>query len=230
MPKAPIPSIDLHIFRYPEVFTEDELIFRECLSETELGRLSKLQPSFAERFIFERSLTRRLIAESLNISPRSLKFERLENGKPQLVESGLLHFNISHCKDIFAIGLSKELELGVDIERAQRSNNLERVAQHYFSEEESKFLAQDSKQLDFRFTQLWTVKESIIKLLGSGISKTILKNATKIQDGSILPNREWLEEPISCCSFERDNHFLSVAYNANSLPTIKIHDEGWREV
>lgn len=230
MSRTSTPIIDLYVFRYPEVFADEAPIFHECLSDMELESIQNMKPSRAERFMFERSLTRRLIAESLDVSPKSLEFERLENGKPQLVESGLLHFNISHCKDLFVIGVSREFELGVDIERAERSNNLDRIAQHYFSDEEVSFLNSDSKKIELRFTQLWTVKESIIKLRGSGISKTLLKNATRVKGDAIEPNREWLKAEVQCCSFERDNHFLSVACNADVMPVIKIHDEDWCEI
>ena len=189
-----------------------------------------MKPIRADRFMFERGLTRQIIGKVLDREPGSMEFERLEGGKPRLIESNLLHFNLSHCKDLFVLATSTEVELGVDVERTQRSNNLERIALHYFSDEEIDLLTSDPKQFEFRFTHLWTAKESIGKLIGTGISKTFLKNATKIEDTVVAPNLEWLQSEVSCSSYERTSHLLSIACKTDLNPTINIHDDGWRRI
>ena len=93
-------------------------------------------------------------------------FEYNEHGKPYLSTYPNLHFSISHCSQAVGCVLS-EMPCGLDIERVRRASpslisktmNQGEVKQIY-----------SSSHPDVEFIRLWTRKEAVFKLLGTGIT------------------------------------------------------------
>ena len=109
-------------------------------------------------------LSRALALRGLqDIKPR---FEYNEHGKPYLPLYPNLHFSISHCSRAVGCVLS-EMPCGLDIERVRRGSpslisktmNQGEVKQIY-----------SSSHPDVEFIRLWTRKEAVFKLLGTGIT------------------------------------------------------------
>lgn len=90
-------------------------------------------------------------------------------GKPTLQDYPALHFSLSHSGD-YAICSLGEWETGCDIERV-RPDKI-RVAEHFFAEEEKKWLfqADEREEQESRLFRLWTMKESFLKVTGRGMS------------------------------------------------------------
>ena len=92
-----------------------------------------------------------------------------EHQKPYLRNYPGWHFNFSHCKNAVCCVLSHE-EVGVDIEEIKEYK--ESLAEYVCNEEEFKALNGSDNQAD-GFYKLWTQKEAVFKMLGSGITKDI---------------------------------------------------------
>ena len=95
-----------------------------------------------------------------------------EHGKPSLAGHEDIHFNLSHCRRAVACVVDTR-PVGVDIECLGRYKRP--VAEHTMSEKELSEIAEGDA--DLVFTVLWTKKEALMKLIGTGISddmKTIL--------------------------------------------------------
>lgn len=133
----------------------------------------------------ESALAFRLLQEMLREQmseavTESLEFEIGEHGKPSLKGMPDVHFNISHCKHAVACAVDN-VPVGIDIEcRGRYSKG---IAEYCLSEEELSWInhvpdgMSVGTQTDLRFTTLWTKKEALLKLLGTGITddvKTIL--------------------------------------------------------
>lgn len=86
-----------------------------------------------------------------------------ENGKPCSTKTDLC-FNISHSGKWVALAVG-ENEIGVDIE-APRPESL-RVKERVFTQNELEYMSASPLK---RFTQLWTLKEAVMKHLGTGLS------------------------------------------------------------
>ncbi|MBR5854268.1 MAG: 4'-phosphopantetheinyl transferase superfamily protein [Paludibacteraceae bacterium] len=86
------------------------------------------------------------------------------NGAPRL-EHGPC-FSISHCKNAIAVAIS-ETPIGIDIEHL-RTAKPELVARTM--NEHEQLLIQQAKDPDWAFTQLWTQKEAVLKMQGTGIT------------------------------------------------------------
>lgn len=93
------------------------------------------------------------------------EFEYGEHGKPRLKGHPEVEFNISHCKEAVIVAVGNE-PVGVDIET--RGRYKDSLAKHVLSDEEYDRL-QSSKDKDQVFTELWTIKEAILKYTGEGV-------------------------------------------------------------
>lgn len=123
-----------------------------------------------------------MLAEGYGITEEP-QFVVGEHGKPRLANHDNMHFNISHCPRAVACAVGSQ-PVGVDIERTGRYTPA--LARHVMCDDELRALAL-SDAPDTFFTTLWTRKEALFKLLGSGITdnaKTILCD----YDGRVLFN------------------------------------------
>ena len=86
-------------------------------------------------------------------------------GKPYLNKQKSI--SISHSNEIVAIGISKEIDFGMDIQH--KTNKVFKIQNKFLSETESKFLG---KKEDLEsLIKVWSAKESIYKALGKeGVS------------------------------------------------------------
>lgn len=104
-----------------------------------------------------------------------------EHGKPYLSKHPDVFFNISHCKHAVACCVSTDAEVGVDIEC--RNRYVESLARHVLSESEMQFIL-EAEDTDLEFTRLWTQKEALFKLVGSGLTddiRTILEQSIDVE-------------------------------------------------
>lgn len=91
-----------------------------------------------------------------------------EMGKPYLTENPGIHYNLSHADGI-AVCFIAGNECGADCEKVRpyRPNVVKRA----FSESEKKMLEETAEnERDLMFFRLWTLKESYVKAIGTGIS------------------------------------------------------------
>lgn len=103
-----------------------------------------------------------------------------EHGKPSLARHPDIHFNISHCPQAVACAVDSH-PVGVDVESLGRYN--EALARHTLSEAEFAGLfstaypeypsLSPAEAADLAFTILWTKKEALLKLLGTGITDNL---------------------------------------------------------
>lgn len=93
------------------------------------------------------------------------------NGKPYLANRPEICYNISHSGEYIVCAVGDE-NLGIDVERI-RDFDL-RVAERYFSKPELDDLRsfKDDDRRNYFFL-LWTIKESYLKALGRGLTKSL---------------------------------------------------------
>ena len=92
-------------------------------------------------------------------------FDYNEHGKPFLTGHPDVHFSISHCKE--AVGcLVSDRPCGLDIEHIRTAKD--GLVRHTMSPREADAIFADAFP-DIAFTRLWTQKEAVLKLKGTGI-------------------------------------------------------------
>lgn len=89
-----------------------------------------------------------------------------ENGKPFLKQLKGTYFNISHCKKGIAVAVDTE-PIGVDIEEIRQPSD--GLIDKVMNKKESA-LINSSANPSLAFTRLWTQKEAVCKLTGTGIT------------------------------------------------------------
>ena len=94
---------------------------------------------------------------------REIRFT--ENGMPFLPEGP--YVSLSHSGNFACLAVSASAPLGIDIEQ-QRDKDLARLGKTAFHPLEYDFFMQEPDAV--RFYDLWTLKESYVKMIGSGFS------------------------------------------------------------
>ena len=117
--------------------------------------------------LFADILIRYLVSKKLQIPNGEMSFSRLENGKPYLCGQEHFHYNLSHTKG-YVVCAVHDREVGVDVENIGRYDA--DLAQRIFHPEEMKVL-REQPEADHAatFYDIWTKKESYVKLLGDGL-------------------------------------------------------------
>lgn len=162
---------------------------RACFSlldETEKSRAARISNRSARHeFVKSRALLRLLLSKHTGLPARTLEFATGENGKPVLLGSHEIHFNVSHSDGTALVAIASA-EIGVDIERIDGRVDYAGVAQSVFSRPEIEILrkASDARRGD-AFFSIWTRKEAYLKATGAGFSSNLPMISTAAPDGTI---------------------------------------------
>ena len=127
---------------------------------------------------------------------------KTEHGKPYLkgVErKSAKYLSVSHTKEKYFIAFSP-FEIGIDAEDLSREVNYSTVLKKFNETERAKV------QNVSDFLAIWTAKESVVKYLGSTLSKD-LKNIA-VDNGCVTFCEEKL--PVRIKHFQKFGHILSV--------------------
>ena len=93
-----------------------------------------------------------------------------EFGKPFIQDNKYgLQFNLSHCDDLIVFAFSRGNEIGVDIERIKKMEDMEGVANLCFTKFETEWMKNSKSSIE-TFYKIWTIKEAFIKAIGRGFS------------------------------------------------------------
>jgi 4'-phosphopantetheinyl transferase len=171
--QIPLPQDEVHLIfcRLCEVRNMAENL-RTLLSPGETERAERFRfDKDRDSFILAHSLLRIILGRYLRLSPENLPLTSGPYGKPFLSGGEPIRFNLSHSEGLVLYGLSHAHDLGVDIEYIRSIDDMDLIAQRFFSAAESRDLASLPSALRTRaFFNCWTRKEAFIKAVGEGLS------------------------------------------------------------
>lgn len=147
--------------------------YRARLSPEEQARADAFHfESDRHRYVISHGALRSLLASKLNLAPRDVVILQNDWEKPRVESAhGALHFNLSHSGDFAFVAISRDCEVGVDIEQVKPQLDLTTLAARFFSTAESQALFQLSTgEQTAGFYRLWTRKEAFLKARGDGLS------------------------------------------------------------
>lgn len=145
--------------------------------EKALGEISEQRREVALRYRHELGqrqcvlaylLLKRALREEYGITENPI-FEYGEHDKPAIVGHPDIHFNISHCSEAVACVVSNR-PVGIDVETVKERKD--GVVRYTMNDEEVAQI-EASANPDIAFTSLWTRKEALMKMRGSGITNDI---------------------------------------------------------
>ncbi len=135
-------------------------------------------------FLVAHVATRTVLSRYADRSPESWRFDRGDNGRPEIVDGPPgMRFNISHTEGMVAVLVHGQADCGVDVEPIRRPTDVRSVARRVFTDDEQAaiFSLPPELQAD-RFYQLWTLKEAFIKAKGKGFALPLRQFSFTILD------------------------------------------------
>ena len=154
---------------------EREQRARSLLDAEERRRSDRfVVPGARRRFSLCRAALRINLCERLGCANDELSFGYLEHGKPFAKVNGTLSpvsFNVSHSGSNGLIGFAEHDGLGVDLEERAPDRNFDGIGSSVYGPGERRALtaATGPRKVDL-FYRLWSLKEALIKALGTGFS------------------------------------------------------------
>jgi 4'-phosphopantetheinyl transferase len=172
-------------------------------------------------YLVAHALLRTSLSRCADVRPEAWAFRQEEFGRPEIAGDGhrsdRIRFNLSHTRGLAACAITRNVDIGIDVECLDRRVDTEAIAPRYFSHIETEQLAELSDaERKIRFLEYWTLKESYVKARGDGLSFPLdsfyfqSDNDGKWQitfvDGHDAPD-EWQ----FACLRPTENHVMSIA-------------------
>jgi 4'-phosphopantetheinyl transferase len=173
--KTDLSEGDVHVWHaLLDKFEVGPLLYTALSADEQAKRDSFLREREWKRFAVGRALLRVILGRYLGIAPGKIRLARNCHGKPSL--EGLqkvrrVRFNLSHSNGFALYAVTLDREIGVDLECIAHIQELEQVADRFFSERERTLIhSLKGVQKDEVFFRIWTRKEALLKAQGQGFS------------------------------------------------------------
>ena len=144
------------------------------LEQEEVQRANRFRRlTTRNQHVIGRGMARRLLARA-EFPPQEIQFAAALHGKPYVVAPDLARqpFNIAHTDGLVICGVGSDVHelVGIDVEKLDRRTD-PALAERYFSTPEIEYLQTktDEKSRQDAFLRVWTLKESFIKAIGTGL-------------------------------------------------------------
>ena len=171
-----VPSDEM----YDEVFTSlQKKVSAECFDEARGFR----HKGVAIRRMLGETLVGLALERYWGLLWGNYRIARGEKGKPFIADKENIFFNISHSGDYVVCAVS-DREIGVDIEKRAKARM--EVAGRFFHKQEVQALkAVSGDELNKLFYDYWSVKESFLKYIGTGLTRPLNSFLVQFSTGGI---------------------------------------------
>jgi len=186
----------------------------DCLSADERRRVSGYRRSSdASAFVARRVFLREVLGAELGVGPRDIPLEIATSGKPGLPgERPEFWYSQSSTAGMTVVAVSRDGEVGIDVESTERSLDFDGLARRWFTRREVSRIKSCTSVSAMRreFMRTWTAREAAAKLTGEGMAHA-------------LPRHEVLVDPLRVTQLDggppmwvetrnESAHVLSVAW------------------
>jgi 4'-phosphopantetheinyl transferase len=150
------------------------------------GWLSGDESLRAERFLLEsdrrrfavcRATLRAILGGYLETPPGELNFRNGIHGKPRLDPARYgeqVRFNVSHSAELALVAVSRDRELGVDLEHVRPLDGIDEIVARTFAPGDRLAFNRVAPAARLStFYRLWTLKEAHLKACGVGLSQAL---------------------------------------------------------
>ena len=192
------PGNEIHLyFSSPEQISDLALLnrYENLLTENERIQMSRFYYArHRHQYLVTRALVRTCLSAYCDVEPGDWRFVSNSYGKPQVKSpdlAGPLRFNLSHCKGLVMCGITRDHDIGVDVEDARRNTRaaLESLSSYFSTAEIAEINRLPADRRKRRFFDYWTLKESYIKARGMGLAIPLAKFSFQF-DGERLESFE----------------------------------------
>ena len=210
--------IEIYCMNITKDFTTDktQYLLRHVSNETR-ERFNKFRfMEDALRNLYGEALVRYIGTTQFNLKTHQLTFIKNKYGKPYIYDNPIF-FNISHSGNWVVCAFSSS-EIGVDIEKIKEMKLS--IAKSFFSGYEYATLLNmnDAQQLDYFYT-IWTLKESYIKWLGTGLSTPLNSFSFDLNNKNVLlSHNENIQNNLCFKQYSISEYKLSVCSENKNFP------------
>ncbi len=171
----------------------------------EMERAAKFATPVLRRRYLRAHAALRDVLSSLTGAP--LQFALHEKGKPYLVSAPEVRFNLAHSHEMALVAVTRDVEVGVDVEQIRKLPEYAAIAQRFFP---AGHPAPSSVRDFFRH---WTRFEALLKAHGAGL-----------YGAGATPPGEWAVSEIDV-----GPRFAAAVAVEGALPSVILHDHPDRE-
>ncbi len=163
----------------------------EWLSADELAHAGRFAfPALRRRFVVCRTTLRAILGSYLRRRPGELTFAQGPYGKPYLNAArarGRIRFNMSHSDELAMVAVSRQRELGVDLERVRPVDEIESIVARSFAPAERLAFERVPRPARLAtFYRYWTLKEACLKACGVGLGRGLPEVDVSLAEGRPL--------------------------------------------
>jgi 4'-phosphopantetheinyl transferase len=163
----------------------------QCLSPEELARANRFKSEQQRcHFVVAHGALRMVLSRYSDRGPRELSFQNMSAGKPMLQATNTggnaIRFNLSHSHERALIAVSKDLEVGVDLEKIRADRDVTALAARFFAPQEQTVIMNAGLSVKhWTFSRIWVAKEAVLKACGSGLTFPLDRHRIELSgDGS----------------------------------------------
>lgn len=183
-----------------------------------LSKIAKEKQKGIQRYVSRKDALRSLVADILirwiiitnyHIPNQQIQFEKNPYGKPYIKGLQRFHFNVSHSGH-WVVAITDRQPVGIDIEQILPIDF--QLVNHSFSRTEIDDFDQKKEEdkLSY-FYDLWSLKESYIKMTGRGLSIPLNSFTCRIINKQCLFLSSYEQKPVYFKQYEIDSNYrLSV--------------------
>ncbi|MBN1489669.1 MAG: 4'-phosphopantetheinyl transferase superfamily protein [Phycisphaerae bacterium] len=148
---------------------------RAILSDEETARQRRFVfEKDRDLFLVARVLVRVVLSRYAGVAAAAWNFTEDAHGKPEIAgpaEGIGLRFNLSHTGGMATCAVTRNHDVGVDVENVNRRVSMTELARRYFAAREAEAIERLSGAAQReRFFAYWTLKEAYVKARGLGLS------------------------------------------------------------
>lgn len=187
---------------------ENTVELENIISDDERARADRFRfERDRKQFVAARAFLRIVLGKYLQINPREIRFEYTKYGKPFVggERRREINFNLSHSDNTALFAVTKEREIGIDIERINSSFVDEQMLLQCLTRGEIEhFQTLSGSESHSFFFDLWTRKEAYLKACGNGLSlpPNQIEGST-LPGFSTLPSEDNLQSRQIFLSFQK---------------------------
>lgn len=198
-----LPDNAVHAWRVPLNHSSERTAhLLEVLSSDEREKAGRYHfDKDRNQFVQARAALRFILSEYLNVRPQELEFSYGPQGKPALANGhadNSLRFNLSRRDGLALIAVTRNREIGVDVELIRADLPVFEIAETIFSEVELAALRSLPESMRAAgFYNCWTRKEAYVKARGEGLSFPLKQFDVSLTPGAaakLLNVRDDLDE------------------------------------
>jgi 4'-phosphopantetheinyl transferase len=127
-----------------------------------------------QRWMTARGALRSVLGAYVGQAPGRLSFTYGPHGKPSLAaahDGDTLHFNLSHNDDWAILAVTRDVEIGVDLEPIRPIPEADSIVERFFApRERAAYQAMASEDRPRAFIDWWVCKEALLKARGDGLA------------------------------------------------------------